>query len=414
MAKGRITKRLVDELIADAKSAGKALYRWDETLTGFGVLATRTGAASYFIEYRLGGRSAPNRRFSIGKHGTLTPDEARRSAKELLGKVAAGRDVAAEKRDGQRKLATGNFKEVAERYLSLSGNGNKSWPETRRLIEFDAIPVLGKKPMAAITRGDVASLLDKVSLRSPSVARALFAALRPMFRWATDRSIIEQNPILDLKGPPPVAKRRRTLDENELIAFWRAASLLDWPFCPVYRLLLLTGQRREEVAGMRWDELDLDKGIWRLPSKEEYQPQRTKNGEEHFVDLSPQALLILKGILGERRGLVFTTTGETPVSGFSKVKMRLDKLMSKELGVPMRLWRTHDLRRTLSTMMAEHLDIDEGVIDRIQNHITGTRDGLKGVYQQQQYRDKRRRALLDWGAYVEGLVGLGQPSQATS
>jgi integrase len=404
MATAKITKRLIDGLVADAKSAGKTLYRWDETLTGFGVLATKTGATSYFVEYRLGGRNAPNKRLSIGKHGALTPEEGRRIAKEMLGKVAAGRDVAQEKRDGQRKLAAGSFKDIAERYLSLNGNGNKCWPETRRLIEWDAIRALGNKPIVTITRSDIAMLLDNVSSRSPSVARALFAALRPMFRWATDRGIIEHNPILDLRGPPPLAKRKRTLDEDELQAFWRATALLDWPFCPVYRLLLLTGQRREEVAGMRWEELNLNDGVWRLPSKEEHQPQRTKNGQEHIVDLSIQSLLILNDLPGERRGLVFTTTGETPVSGFSKVKMRLDVLMSRELCGPVRLWRTHDLRRTVSTMMAEHLGIDEGVIDRIQNHITGTRDGLKGVYQQQQYRAKRRQALHAWGAHIDRLT----------
>jgi integrase len=402
--KDKITKRTVDALRQKAQGEGKTLYCWDLELTGFGALATKTGAASYFVEYRLGGRGSRNRRLSLGRHGNLTPDEARKLAKEKLGDVARGVDVAQAAQDQRRKLASGTFREVCERYLTLNGKANKSWPETRRLVEWDAVPRLGSKPMVSVMRSDVAAMLDDVCLRSPAVGRALFAALRPMFRWATDRGIIEVNPILNLKGPAPLAKRKRTLDENEVRVFWAAAGLLDWPFAPLYRLLLLTGQRREEVAGMRWEEVDFEKLIWRLPSKEEYQPQRTKNGLEHIVDLNSPALVILNALPGERRGLVFTTTGATPVSGFSKAKVRLDVLMEKEFGSELRPWRNHDLRRTMSTMMAEHLGIDEGVIDRIQNHITGVSDGLKGVYQQQQYRQKRKAAMIAWGSFVELLV----------
>jgi hypothetical protein len=101
---------------------------------------------------------------------------------------------------------------------------------------------------------------------------------------------------------------------------------------------------------------------------------------------------------------VFTTTGDTPVSGFSKAKHRLDALMRKELGRELSPWRVHDIRRTVSTLMAEDLSIDEGVIDRIQNHITGISGGLKGVYQRQEYRPKRRAALIAWDAHVDALV----------
>jgi integrase len=402
--KAKITKRMLDSLRQQARSKQKTLYCWDAELIGFGALATRTGAASFFVEYRLGGRAGRNRRFSLGRYGKLTPDEARRFAKEKLGEIARGIDVAEVAQEQQRRISSGTFKDICERYLTINGRGKKSWPETRRLLEWDAIPALGSKPIVSITRGDVAAMLDEVSSRSPSVARALFAAIRPLFRWVTDRGLIEHNPILDMKGPSPLAKRKRTLNEAEIIAFWKATNFLGWPFAHIYKLLLLTGQRREEVAGMRWEEIDFHRAIWRLPSKEEYQPQRTKNGEEHIVHLSPQALEIISELPREERGLVFTTTGVTSVSGFSKAKTRLDCGMSAKLGRDLRLWRNHDLRRTMSTMMGEHLDIDQSVIDRIQNHITGVADGLKGTYQQQKYLPKRKVALLAWGAFIETLV----------
>ena len=404
MATVKITKRAVDALAAQAKEAGRTLYAWDSDLTGFGMLATKAGSVSYFIEFRMGGRGTPNRRMSLGKHGALTPDQARQIAKSKLGDVAKGRDVAQERKDIRRKLAAGTFKDAVERYLAAAGAGNRSWGETRRLLEHDAIPALGNKPIVTVTRGDIAGLVDTVAARSPSVARALFAAVRPFFKWCRDRGLIEVNHIADLKGPAPIASRRRVLSVDKIKAFWTATAALDWPFCPVYRLLLLTGQRREEVAGLCWEEIDLSGAIWTLPA------QRAKNGEEHLVDLAPQAIAILEGLPGERSGLVFTTTGDTPVSGFAKAKQRLDTLIANASGRAPEPWRNHDLRRTMATQAAEVLDIEPDVIERLLNHISGSQGGLKGIYQRQAYRQKRREAMLAWGAFVERLVAGGDKS----
>jgi integrase len=398
MATGKITKRVVDALIADAKRAGRTLIIWDAELTRFGVLATKTGAAAYVIQYRLGGRGAPSKRVTLGKHGALTPDEARKLASSQLGDVDRGRDVAQERQDARRKIAAGTFKEAVERYLAANGKNNKSWPETRRLLETDAVAALGSKPMATVSRGDVAALIDDVALRSHSVARALFAAIRPLFRWCRDRGIIDVNPILDLKGPAPLPSRERVLTVAEIQAFWRATDAVGWPFGPLYKLLLLTAQRREEVAAMTWREVDLKRATWALPAA------RVKNGKEHVIDLSPQAIAVLESLPGERRGLVHTTTGTSPVSGFSKVKARIDGLMAADLGGEFKPWRSHDLRRSASTLMAEELEIDAGVIERLLNHISGTQGGLQGVYQRQKYRLKRKAAMLAWGVYVERLT----------
>jgi integrase len=315
--------------------------------------------------------------------------------------------VAQERQDARRKIAAGTFKEAVERYLAANGKNNKSWPETRRLLETDAVAALGSKPMATVSRGDVAALIDDVALRSYSVARALFAAIRPLFRWCRDRGIIEVNPILDFKGPAPLPSRERVLDAAEIKACWKAADAVGWPFGPLYKLLLLTGQRRQEVAGMAWREIDLKGAIWTIPAA------RAKNGKAHVVDLSPQAIAVLESLPGERRGLVFTTTGTTPVSGFSKVKARLDRIVAAELRSRadgeaecegMRPWRNHDLRRSMATLMGDDLEIDPGVIERVQNRISGTQAGVQGTYQRQKYRPKRKAAMLAWGAYVERLT----------
>ena len=98
-------------------------------------------------------------------------------------------------------------------------------------------------------------------------------ALMPVFKWAVERGAIDINPMTDLTRPKPAPRRKRVLDHAEIRAMWTAADALDWPFGPFYKLLLLTGARREEVAGMRWPELDLQRRIWRLPPAEEFQPR---------------------------------------------------------------------------------------------------------------------------------------------
>jgi len=404
MPTGKITKRLVDGLIADAKSTGRTIITWDEDLRRFGVLATASGAASYVIQYRLGGRGVPSKRVTLGKHGALTPDQARKLASTKLGEVDRGRDVAQERADARRKLAAGTFKDAVERYLDTAGRGNRSWDETRRLLEYDAVPVLGSRPMVSVTRGDVAALIDAVSGRSASVGRALFAALRPFIKWCRDRGLIEVNPIVDLKGPQPPESRDRVLSEAELKAFWQAASAECWPFENVFKLLLLTGQRREEVAGMRWSEADLDAGTWTIAKK------RCKNGKAHTINLHPEAVRMLDPLGDEaaaRRAddgeLVFSTTGTTPVSGFSKAKARIDGRMKALLGDKFQPWRTHDLRRTAASGMAA-LGFQPQVVERVLKHVSGAQGGLVGVYQRHEYREERHRAIIAWGTHVMEIV----------
>ncbi len=396
--RGKITKTAIDELREQAIVTAKTVYLWDSELTGFGALATAKGSASYFVEFRIGGRAAPNRRFSLGKHGALTPSEARSLAKAKLGEVAKGVDVAQVKRDERLRLASGTFRDVCKRYLEREAKPTRHWQEMRRILERDAMPAFGSQSISTITRQQVRGRLDAIVTepgRKPSAERKLYVALMPVFKWATERGAIDSNPMTDLTRPKPAPRRKRVLDHAEIRAMWTAADALDWPFGPFYKLLLLTGARREEVAGMRWPELDLDlqRRIWRLPPAEEFQPRRTKNGQEHVVDLSPQAVAIIEGLPRLHSDLVFTTTGSTPISGFGKAKARLDAAMEKHLGKPLRPFRVHDIRRTVASLMGDDLDVDQGVIERCLGHLTGTQSGLMGTYQRQQYREKRKQAM---------------------
>jgi integrase len=413
-SKTRITKRAVDDLRSRAKSEGRTLYLRDDELTGFGAISTKAGAASYFVEYRLGGRGTAQKRMTIGKHGALTPDEARKFAKEELGKVARRVDVAQEKREAREKLTGLTLRELTERYLSIHARPTRYWEQKRTRLLSDDLKALHGKPAALIKRGEIVAAVDKVHARAPFAARALFDDIRPIFAWAADRAAIDANTIAGMKGPQSAEARDRVLSNEEVRAFWQAATEQNWPFSSVFKVLLLTGQRREEVAGMRWREVDLDAGQWTIAK------ERCKNGKAHAVDLHPEAVRLL-GPLGEAAAprlmkntmegedLVYSTTGTTPVSGFSKVKARIDARMQEILGDKFQPWRIHDLRRTAASGMAA-LGFQPHVIERVLNHVSGAQGGLVSVYQRHEYRDERKRAIVAWGDHVMQLVSEEKPA----
>jgi integrase len=261
----------------------------------------------------------------------------------------------------------------------------------------------------------VADLLDAIANRSPAVARATYAALRGLFAWCKERDLIDASPCEGLTAPPRSKARDRVLTDDELRLTWRASERLGYPFGPVVQLLMLTAQRRSEVAGMTWAELDLDAAVWRIPA------ERTKNGKAHEVDLNAQALAVLADV--KRSGaLVFPARGEGSVRGFSATKRRLDELAEEvraadaiEAGIepaaePLAEWRLHDLRRTAATGMAG-LGFPPHVVERVLNHVSGAQGGLVGVYQRHEYRAERKAALTAWGSYVEAVLsGVPKPS----
>ncbi len=418
--KGKITKKAIDALIAEAKAAAGAVFLWDSELAGFGAKATASGC-SYVVQYRLGGRGAPTKRLTLGKHGVLTPDEARKRAKEELGEVAGGTDIAQERKDARARLKAGTFRDLSESYFAANGKREKTgewksrhWKETHAMLEKSVYPVLGTKVPDAITKPELAGLINKTKAHSHSVARRLHETLRPLFGWAFASGAIQNNPMTGLPCPKPVEARDRVLSDEEIKALWQAVTAEGWPFASVFKVLLLTGQRREEVAGMRWREVDLDAETWTIAK------ERCKNGKAHTVDLSLDAARLLDPLSDVaaprlmrnaegKEDFVFSTTGRTPVSGFSKTKARIDARMRDILGDKFQPWRTHDLRRTAASGMAA-LGFQPHVIERVLNHVSGAQGGLVGVYQRHEYREERKRAITAWGAHVMGIVSAERPT----
>lgn len=399
----KITQRTLEA----ARKRGKAGYLWDTELRGFGAYATAEGSVSWLVQRWIGGRSGKAIRFAFDHYPRLSIDDARTQASSLLGDIAKGIDVVGRRRKERQGFADhangAQLLDTWKRYHKKHAKPGRHWQETDQLLKRHVIPALGERTLLSdISKQDVRALIDaKEDAGKRSAARVLFAALNPFLKWCVERDYLAVSPMADLSAPAPSASRDRYLNPSEIKSFWQASDTLGYPFCQFYRLCLLTGQRREEVAAMQWKELLED--VWTIPA------ERTKNGKEHIVHLSKQALAVLASIervpdaatLPDAMAFspyVFTTTGETSISGFAKAKATLDKAMS--ITNP---WRVHDLRRTLTSTLAE-IGISADVADRILNHVSGTKAGVKGVYQRYEFLPERKRALEAWGRHVEALV----------
>jgi integrase len=230
-----------------------------------------------------------------------------------------------------------------------------------------------------------------------------------MLSWAVEQEDIDRSPIEGMKPPPLPPSRDRVLSDDDLALVWRGTEALGYPFGPLVRLLVLTGARREEVAAMEWSELDRAAATWSLPAS------RSKNAQAVENALSASAVAILDG-LAERiglngrwphKGFVFSTTGETSVSGYSRAKRRLDKvvvdLASEDELTPPEPWRLHDLRRTLATGL-QRLGVRLEVTEAVLNHVSGSRSGIVGIYQRHNWKDEKRAALEAWATHVDRVL----------
>jgi integrase len=317
------------------------------------------------------------------------------------------------------------FRAVAERYVERYAKKNTkptTWMELKRQLEVDVFPKWADRSIASITRQDVTELLDGIAERgSPVQANRTLARLKTLFRWVVDEELSAYNPTARVRKIVKETARDRALSDDEIHLFWAGCDELGWPFGPLFKLLLLTAQRRDEVGTIERSEIDpAERRMWTIPR------EKAKNDRAHEVHLSELAVEILNELpkISRRRGdgaaselasYLFTTNGERPVSGFSKAKARLDELMVQLLRAELEEagkdpakaeiegWILHDLRRTAATGMAR-LNIAPHVVDRILNHVSGTIRGVAAVYNRHAYLEERRAALDAWGRYVENLV----------
>lgn len=398
MPTDRITKQSVDALVG----APKETFLWDDQLRGFGLRATPNGARSYVFQYRMGGREARSRRYTIGRHGSpWTPQTARKEAERIAMMVQQKVDPVQADHERRRQAVDLAFDAYVETFVDLYLKKRwKQWSLGAGVLRREAVPVLKKKPLPQIKRSDLSAIWDRLQDR-PAVARLTHATLRKLFRWASSRGDLDRSPLEGVEPPPAVPSRDRVLSDDELVAVWSGAEMIGGPFEGLIKLLLLTGQRRDEVASLSWAELDRKERVWLLPAT------RAKNQTPHLVPLAPPAIAVLDEVAGNEpwpaRGLVFSTTGNTPVSGFSKIKRRLDEHMSAALGEEPRDWRLHDVRRTVATGL-QRLGVRFEVTEAVLNHKSGSRSGIAGVYQRYDWADEKRAALENWGEKIQSIL----------
>ena len=400
----RLTQIAVDR-IAPPKTG--RLVAWDTVLPAFGVRVSPSGTKSWFVHYRVGGGRKGKRVFET--LGTLAqiPDvaDARQAARDSLTKAEAGNNPVVEKKAVAAAAIT--VAAAVARYLAECDRDlkPKTAREWRRIYAHDVLPRWGDRPIAEIAKADVLELVnDKATRRERKrqgsadgaavQAGKMLTRLRTFFGWAAANDLTLADPTAGVRRPAKEASRDRVLTDDEIRAFWGSAEQLAMPWGHLFRLLLLTAQRENEVAGMRWPELDIEKRTWAIPG------ERAKNGKSHTVHLSALAIEILEQVPRVAgQDLLFSGTGKTPVSGFSRAKVRIDRLMGGEIAP----WVLHDLRRTATTCMAR-IGIAPHIADRVLNHTAGTIRGVAAIYNRFDYLDERQAALEALGRFVESLV----------
>lgn len=353
---------------------------YDAKVRNLGIRVSPSGTKSWFVMPRVNGRPV---RKTLGRYPALSLAEARIEAQSVLSKLAKG-----EIENEQRSAMFGN---VVEEWFEKDQAGNRSVNDVKNAFQNRILPNLKNRQLDSIRKADISKILDKaMSDGVGTQANRLRAYLARFFAWCEERDYLDHNPAQAVPKPFKEQSRDRSLSFAELERVIKAAKGMGYPFGHIFLLLILTGQRRDEVGQMRWDEIDFTTGRWTIPAN------RSKNRKQHIVDLPGLALKILRDIPQiDDCPFVFTSTGKTPVSGYSKAKARLDACAQ------LTDWKLHDLRRTFATLATEELGAPPVVVDKILNHQSGAVRGIAAVYQRGQYLAERKRVLEEWACVLE-------------
>src|SRR5262249_37588423 len=278
----------------------------DRYLPGLYLIVQPSGARSWAVRYRSGGRS---RKHTLGPYPALDLKAARALAGKALRAVAEGRDPGREKAQA-RVSQPDTVEAIAQLFVErhcLRNTRLRTAFETQRLLKRHVLPRWRSRLLRDINRRDLLDLLDRVvDTGAPVVANRVFSVVRKLCNWALERDIIDASPCAGVKPPSAEQSRDRVLTDEELARVWSAADRLSYPFSALIKLLILTGQRRGEVAGMCWSELDRDAGLWTLPAG------RVKNARGHVVPLSKAATDVLKDLPRISADFVLTVAGTGP------------------------------------------------------------------------------------------------------
>lgn len=401
----RLTEKAIAALtIPDGK---REAWLSDHEVAGLRVRAM-AGAKTFYAAW-TDRATGERRRERLGAWGGITLEQARDAARAILGDVAKGDDpkakravrkAAAERDKAERALTLETLVDDWDK-LHLSGKRPRYATEAVRAIKHAFARELAK-PAARLTRAEAVNVLDALAKAGKvAIVGRTLAYARACYAWAQKRGKVAINPFAGLPIPAGVVARERALSDEELGRVWTATGTMGEPFGPFLRVLLLSLCRRDEVAGMRWSELSPDLATWMIPGA------RMKRGAAHVVALPEAARAALRTVKRiEGQDLVFTTTGKTPVSGFTKAKAKLDEA-AQVTG-----WRLHDIRRTGVSALAK-MGFNPVVADKLLAHQPSTLHGAARVYQRHDFADERARALDAWASHVLRCADKKEEAEAS-
>lgn len=339
------------------------------------------------------------------KIGVAKARNLARHALELAGQGKDPREQEAAVRAAKREAEADTVRAAVDKFVATYASQRK-WRDLERILRNEAVDAWGDRPVASVTRRDIIDRLDTIFERAPVRANRALTVFRLFFKWCRNRGLIEASPAADIDPMTVEAERDRVLTDTEIKAYWSAAEAKGWPFGEIYRLLLLTGCRRDEIGGLRWHEINADKSMLEIDGS------RIKGGKPLVVPLSRPALAIVRTLprIGSS-AFVFPSAKngdgaeDRPASGYGKAKILMDALMLADLQkqdakAKLMPWRVHDLRRTCRSGLSR-LQIPADIAELAIGHAL---TGVRKIYDRYDYLAERRDALDRWGEHVLDLV----------
>jgi integrase len=375
----------------------KQIDYFDESLPGFGLRLSYNGRKAWVVLYRCDGIKG---RLTLGRFDVIPLADAREKARDALKAAANGDDPGARK---HRDREAPTFKQLVDRYVEEYAKPNKrTWQKDRRLLENNLVPALGRQKAHLITRADLRAELGKVKSRpAPVEANRTFEVVRRLFNWAIEEGILAENPVFKLPKPAEETPRERTLTSDELQTLWRALDGASSIVRGVFRLMLLSAQRRNEISRMRWGDLDRREGWWNIPA------ELTKTKRPYRVPITPAMLAIIEEI--EKLSLdpewIFPRAeggGPVPETNVTRPFRKLIKAAGMAHFMP------HDLLHTVTSHMTA-MGISQFDVGKVRHHTSRDSKTSTSRYDHYAYDREKRRALDLWNDRLADIVGDRHP-----
>lgn len=410
------TQSLTDKAVKQRKPATGQIEIWDTDVKGFGIRISYGGSRTYFVmgrchhvDPKTGEQKFSQVRRKVGSTNQLTLAEAREKARNMMADLENKKDPQETETalllEANRERRN-TFRLVAEDFMATHGVKLASYAHYQAQLEKNILPRLGSLPIGEITRADIKTLIREKAKTHPIAANRTLALIRKIFNWALDEDLIEWSPATRIKPPAKEVERDRYHSDDEIRRLWLGFDKLDNSYSALFKILLLTGQRKNEVAKMKWADLEGD--TWFLKNAQ------VKSGKGHLVPLSPLAVEIIQGIKrieGIEHVFFSGRRGDCPPSGFSVIKRRLDRLVAEitaeEAGEDLDMkkhalapWWIHDIRATFATGLINR-KIDKHIVSKCLNHAEA---GVTKRYIRHSTDPEKRHAVETWARYVALLL----------